>query len=82
MHSPGTNPALGDAPFSLLVVSGCARSEPRCPFEVARTDGFTVAVFLPRSVTVDVEKVTVDFGSVSDSASEVKKTSAKPGAGT
>lgn len=83
MHTPGPNPALGSAPLlPLLVASRCWRSEPLCPFDVARTEGFTVAVFSCLPVTVDVENVIVDLGSTSESASEVRKTSAKPGAGT
>ena len=83
MHRPGSSSARGAAPLlPLLVLSRCARSAPLCPLDVASTDGFTVAVFSCFPVMVEVEKVTVDEGSVSARAADERKTSAKPGAGT
>lgn len=67
-------------PFSLLVLDKC-QEFPECPFEVAKTDGSTVTVFI-FFVTDVVANVVVVDGFDSEYASVDKKTRAKPGAGT
>lgn len=65
-----------------LVLPNFFKSFPECPFDVANTDGFTVAVFMVL-VTAVVEKVRASSGlDVTAGSEEERNTIANPGAGT
>jgi hypothetical protein len=79
---PGTARCNDPAPFfPLLVVARDCLSRPLWPLDVANTDGSIVAV-LCVLVTAVVEKVCGFWGVASENPPSVRKTRAKPGAGT
>ena len=82
-NTPGTTPRNDPAPFArpLLVLLRESLLLPLCPFDVANTDGSMVTV-LCVLVTAVVENVCGFWGVTSEKALSVRKTRAKPGAGT
>jgi hypothetical protein len=80
---PGTTPRNDSAPFArpLLVLPSESLLLPLCPFDVANTDGSMVTV-LCVLVTAVVGNVWGFWGVTSEKALSVRKTRAKPGAGT
>lgn len=79
--TPGTTPAVLGALLLPWLVLDSLRSFALSPFDVASTLGSIVTVFFDFVTTV-VEYVSVCEGSTAPCASDERKTSATPGAGT
>jgi hypothetical protein len=82
VSAPGSAPRNDDVPEKLpWLVAPCMSSIPVCPYEVASMDG-SMETVLPCRVYAVVGNVKVELGVTARSALLVRKTSAKPGAGT